>query len=46
MEFWKTVWIVALAGGFLGFSYISYRVITRGFSEMRDLLNQFKRDAP
>lgn len=44
MEFWKIVWMVALAFGFLGFCYISYRVATKGFSEIRSLLEQFKRD--
>jgi len=43
MEFWKAVWMIALAVGLFGFSYISYRVITRGFSEFRSLLDQFKR---
>ncbi len=44
MEFWKLVWMLALAVGFLGFCYISYKVPIEGFSEIRGLLDQFKRD--
>ena len=39
MGFWSVVWMIAFLGGFLGFSVISYRVITRGFGEARSLLH-------
>ena len=39
MGFWSVVWMVVFLGGFVGFSVISYRVITRGFGEARSLLH-------
>jgi hypothetical protein len=38
MEIWKIIWVVSLIVAFLGFVFISSKVIYRGFSEMRDLL--------
>ncbi|MEX2115937.1 MAG: hypothetical protein WEB37_03560 [Bacteroidota bacterium] len=38
MEIWKFIWIAALIVGFVGFVWISTKVIARGFAEMRDLL--------
>ena len=39
MGFWSVVWMIVFLAGFLGFSIISYRVITRGFGEARSLLH-------
>ena len=38
MEIWKVIWMIVLVLGFLGFIFISSKVIFRGFAEMRDLL--------
>lgn len=40
MEFWKPIWMIALAFGFCGFCYISFRVIVRGFAEAKSLLGR------
>lgn len=40
MELWKAVWMIALVFGFCGFSYISFRVIVRGFAEAKSLLGR------
>ena len=45
MEFWNIVWMIALAVGFAGFCYISYRVTTRGYLEIRSFLDQFTKDS-
>ncbi len=43
MEFWQVFWTIAFAFAFCSFSYISYRIITRGYAEVRSLLEQLKR---
>ena len=46
MEPWSIAWMVVFLAGFLGFSVISYRVITRGFGEARSLLHLQRRTPP
>ncbi|MEO8167148.1 MAG: hypothetical protein ABI623_02815 [bacterium] len=44
MEFWEIFWLIAFAFGFCTFSYISYRIITRGYAEVKSLLDQLKHE--
>lgn len=41
MSVWLVVWIAAFLCGLGGFSYISFRVITRGIGEVKELMEVF-----
>lgn len=38
MEVWKIIWIVTLVIAFIGFIFLSSKVIWRGLTEMKELL--------
>ncbi|GEM_PF-2379329 len=40
MDIWQLIWIVVLIIGIASFAYISLKVTTRGFSEVRSLLKE------